>query len=164
MVRIYTLPLFAFRPMYYTMRNFKKAFHDIVMSRRAIRNMNTLYPNATPEELAAADNVCIICRYDHLNLKMSIYILHFLMTHNLFKRGNGISKQKITMQSYIPHFMFEILVPTSTNLSHMQIKYFETYHYNSAQQAAKSTASSGTCSIKYTTSTTSYSRTAEYTS
>ena len=32
------------------------------MSRRAIRNMNTLYPDATPEELAAADNVCIICR------------------------------------------------------------------------------------------------------
>ncbi|XP_046750644.1 E3 ubiquitin-protein ligase synoviolin A isoform X2 [Diprion similis] len=58
MVRIYTLPLFAFRPMYYTMRNFKKAFHDVVMSRRAIRNMNTLYPDATPEELAAADNVC----------------------------------------------------------------------------------------------------------
>ncbi|KAG8329797.1 E3 ubiquitin-protein ligase synoviolin [Homalodisca vitripennis] len=25
-------------------------------------NMNTLYPDATPEELAAADNVCIICR------------------------------------------------------------------------------------------------------
>jgi E3 ubiquitin-protein ligase synoviolin len=63
MVKIYTLPLFTFRPMYYTMRNFKKTFHDIVMSRRAIRNMNTLYPNATPEELAAADNVCIICRY-----------------------------------------------------------------------------------------------------
>lgn len=44
------------------MRDFKKALHDIVMSRRAIRNMNTLYPDATTEELAAADNVCIICR------------------------------------------------------------------------------------------------------
>ena len=33
------------------------------MSRRAIRNMNTYYPDATPEELEAADNVCIICRY-----------------------------------------------------------------------------------------------------
>lgn len=73
MVRIYTLPLFAFRPMYYTMRNFKKAFHDIVMSRRAIRNMNTLYPNATPEELAAADNVCIICRYVFEKLIMIKY-------------------------------------------------------------------------------------------
>lgn len=62
MIKLFTLPLFALRPMYYTMRDFKKAFHDIVMSRRAIRNMNTLYPDATTEELAAADNVCIICR------------------------------------------------------------------------------------------------------
>ncbi|KAJ8984191.1 hypothetical protein NQ317_011100 [Molorchus minor] len=62
MVRIYTLPLFAFRPMYYTIRNFKKAFIDVILSRRAIHNMNTLYPDATPEELLAADNVCIICR------------------------------------------------------------------------------------------------------
>ncbi|XP_038206541.1 E3 ubiquitin-protein ligase synoviolin [Zerene cesonia] len=62
MVRIYTLPLFAFRPMYETMRSFKRAYNDVVLSRRAIRNMNTLYPDATPEELAAADNECIICR------------------------------------------------------------------------------------------------------
>lgn len=62
MVRTYTLPLFAFRPMYYTMRSFKKAFNDVVLSRRAIRNMNTRYPDASAEELAAADNVCIICR------------------------------------------------------------------------------------------------------
>lgn len=62
MVRIYTLPLFAFRPMYYTMRNFKKALNDVIMSRRAIRNMNTLYPDATPEELSQSDNICIICR------------------------------------------------------------------------------------------------------
>lgn len=32
------------------------------MSRRAINNMNTMYPNATAEELASSDNVCIICR------------------------------------------------------------------------------------------------------
>ncbi|KAJ8957661.1 hypothetical protein NQ318_017553 [Aromia moschata] len=56
MVRIYTLPLFAFRPMYYTIRNFKKALSDVILSRRAIHNMNTLYPDATPEELIAADN------------------------------------------------------------------------------------------------------------
>lgn len=62
MIRLYTLPLFAFRPMYYTLRAFKKALHDVIMSRRAIRNMNTLYPDATPAELAAGDNVCIICR------------------------------------------------------------------------------------------------------
>ena len=65
MVRIYTLPLFAVRPMYLTMRAFKKAFNDVVLSRRAIHNMDTLYPDATAEELAATDNVCIICRFGH---------------------------------------------------------------------------------------------------
>lgn len=83
MVKIYTLPLFAFRPMYYTIRsvcfitfltstsltchvyfrNFKKVLNDVILSRRAIHNMNTLYPDATPEELALSDNICIICRY-----------------------------------------------------------------------------------------------------
>lgn len=84
MVKIYTLPLFAFRPMYYTVRfvnwhcsrfvtkrfitkkmfyrNFKKALNDVILSRRAIHNMNTLYPDATSEELAMSDNICIICR------------------------------------------------------------------------------------------------------
>jgi len=62
MVRIYTLPLFAVRPMYLTMRAFKKAFNDVVLSRRAIHNMDTLYPDATADELSATDNVCIICR------------------------------------------------------------------------------------------------------
>ncbi|XP_025198117.1 E3 ubiquitin-protein ligase synoviolin B-like [Melanaphis sacchari] len=64
MVRTYTIPLFAFRPMYHTLRNFKKVFQDLVLSRRAIHNMNTLYPDATPQDLQAIENVCIICRED----------------------------------------------------------------------------------------------------
>ncbi|XP_050520904.1 E3 ubiquitin-protein ligase synoviolin-like [Daktulosphaira vitifoliae] len=64
MVKTYTIPLFAFRPMYHTLRNFKKVFQDLVLSRRAIHNMNTLYPDATTEDLQATENVCIICRED----------------------------------------------------------------------------------------------------
>ncbi|XP_026816134.1 E3 ubiquitin-protein ligase synoviolin B-like isoform X2 [Rhopalosiphum maidis] len=64
MVRSYTIPLFAFRPMYHTLRNFKKVFQDLVLSRRAIHNMNTLYPDATLQDLQAIENVCIICRED----------------------------------------------------------------------------------------------------
>lgn len=64
MVRTYTIPLFAFRPMYHTLRNFKKVFQDLVLSRRAIHNMNTLYPDATLHDLQAIENVCIICRED----------------------------------------------------------------------------------------------------
>ncbi|XP_027489344.1 E3 ubiquitin-protein ligase synoviolin B-like, partial [Corapipo altera] len=62
MIKVHTFPLFAIRPMYLAMRQFKKAVTDAIMSRRAIRNMNTLYPDATAEELQATDNVCIICR------------------------------------------------------------------------------------------------------
>uniref|UniRef100_A0A8D0G4A2 RING-type E3 ubiquitin transferase n=1 Tax=Sphenodon punctatus TaxID=8508 RepID=A0A8D0G4A2_SPHPU len=62
MVKVHTFPLFAIRPMYLALRQFKKAVTDAIMSRRAIRNMNTLYHDATPEELQAMDNVCIICR------------------------------------------------------------------------------------------------------
>ncbi|XP_048475720.1 E3 ubiquitin-protein ligase synoviolin [Rhincodon typus] len=62
MIKVHTFPLFAIRPMYLTMRQFKKAVTDAIMSRRAIRNMNTLYPDASPEDLQQTDNVCIICR------------------------------------------------------------------------------------------------------
>ncbi|XP_050443055.1 E3 ubiquitin-protein ligase synoviolin B [Adelges cooleyi] len=64
MVRTYTIPLFAFRPMYHTLRNFKKVFQDLVLSRKAIHNMNTLYPDATAEDFQTTENVCIICRED----------------------------------------------------------------------------------------------------
>lgn len=62
MIKVHTFPLFAIRPMYLTLRGFKKYISDVIMSRRAISNMNTLYPDATPEELQQGDNVCIICR------------------------------------------------------------------------------------------------------
>lgn len=89
MVKIYTLPLFAFRPMYYTMRNFKKALNDVILSRRAIRNMNTLYPDATQEELVLSDNICIICREDMVSNSKKLpcgHIFHTTCLRSWFQR------------------------------------------------------------------------------
>lgn len=107
MIKLFTLPLFALRPMYYSMRDFKKAFRDIVMSRRAIRNMNTLYPDATPEELAAADNVCIICREEMVAASKKLpcnHIFHTACLRSWFQR-----------QQTCPTCRLNILRPTTAN-------------------------------------------------
>lgn len=89
MMKVHTFPLFAIRPMYLTLRSFKKALHDVIMSRRAIRNMNTLYPDATPEELASVDNVCIICRDEMFSASKKLpcnHIFHTSCLRSWFQR------------------------------------------------------------------------------
>ncbi|GAB6022170.1 hypothetical protein CHUAL_006307 [Chamberlinius hualienensis] len=89
MIKIHTFPLFAIRPMYLTMRTFKKALNDVIMSRRAIRNMNTLYPDATAEELATLDNVCIICREEMTTASKKLpcnHIFHASCLRSWFQR------------------------------------------------------------------------------
>nr|CAG4647790.1 EOG090X03TK [Moina brachiata]SVE92929.1 EOG090X03TK [Moina brachiata] len=89
MIRVYTLPLFAVRPMYLAMRSFKKALSDVVLSRRAIRNLNTLYPDATPEDLANTDTVCIICREEMVTGAKKLpcnHIFHATCLRSWFQR------------------------------------------------------------------------------
>lgn len=73
-------------------RNFKKVFQDLVLSRRAIHNMNTLYPDATAQDFIAIENVCIICREDmttagNLNIK---FISYLEMIYDLGLKSNFI--------------------------------------------------------------------------
>lgn len=63
--------------------------NDVILSRRAINNMNTLYPDATPEELAASDNICIICREDMINTSKKLpcgHIFHKTCLRSWFQR------------------------------------------------------------------------------
>lgn len=69
MVKIHTFPLFAIRPIYLALRSFKKALIDVIMSRRAIQNLNESYPDVTQEQLATLpDTICIICREEMLSV------------------------------------------------------------------------------------------------
>ena len=89
MIKVHTFPLFAIRPMYLSLRGFKKALHDVIMSRRAIRNMNTLYPDATAEELHSGDHTCIICREDMIESCKKLpcnHIFHTSCLRSWFQR------------------------------------------------------------------------------
>ncbi|RCH89324.1 E3 ubiquitin-protein ligase hrd1 [Rhizopus stolonifer] len=59
----YQLPLHIVRDIYVTFRSFIQKCTDLYRYRRATRNMNELYPDATPEDFGRSnDNTCIICR------------------------------------------------------------------------------------------------------
>ncbi|KAL5113001.1 E3 ubiquitin-protein ligase synoviolin [Taenia crassiceps] len=56
-------PLFIIRPIYLNLRFLKKTIRNLVMSRRAIRLMNSVFHDVNAAEIAASsDAVCIICR------------------------------------------------------------------------------------------------------
>lgn len=59
----YGLPLNILRDVYITARSFAVKVRDLIRYRRATKNMNERYPNATVQELdQMSDKTCIICR------------------------------------------------------------------------------------------------------
>ncbi|XP_023212733.1 E3 ubiquitin-protein ligase synoviolin-like, partial [Centruroides sculpturatus] len=118
MIKIHTFPLFAIRPMYLSMRAFKKAVNDVILSRRAIRNMNTLYPDATPEELATVDNVCIICREEMTGGGSSKklpcnHIFHATCLRSWFQRQQTCPTCRMDV--------LRVATPTSTNVPNANV-------------------------------------------
>ncbi|KAG9286468.1 hypothetical protein G9A89_014634 [Geosiphon pyriformis] len=68
----YGLPLHIIRDVYVTLRSFLQKCGEFVRYRRATRNMNERYPNATPEELERlSDRTCIICREEMIAAAMA---------------------------------------------------------------------------------------------
>ncbi|KAL7669264.1 hypothetical protein ACOME3_009928 [Neoechinorhynchus agilis] len=67
MVKLYTLPLFIIRPYYIAIRSLWRSLQDIIMARRALTNLNNMYPSVSVAELRqCSDTICIICREDML--------------------------------------------------------------------------------------------------
>ncbi|OCF32381.1 hypothetical protein I316_06051 [Kwoniella heveanensis BCC8398] len=59
----YGLPLHILRDVYMTLRSFISRCGDLIRYRRATRDMDALYPDATEEEMdRLGDKTCIICR------------------------------------------------------------------------------------------------------
>ena len=59
----YGLPLHILRDVWMTLRSFYSRCHDLIRYRRATRDMDAQYPNATEEDVGRlGDRVCIICR------------------------------------------------------------------------------------------------------
>ena len=129
MLKYHNFPLFALRPIYLSLRTLKKALCDVIMSRRAIRNMNTLYPNATQEELANTDNVCIICREEMTGNGTSKklpcnHIFHVSCLRSWFQR-----------QQTCPTCRMDILrLPSTSSEQHNQAR--NNHQVPPAQQAA----------------------------
>ncbi|PJF16648.1 Synovial apoptosis inhibitor 1 [Paramicrosporidium saccamoebae] len=65
----YGIPLHIIRDLYLTVRSFAMRVKDIIRYRKATANMNEKYPDATEEELAETDRVCIICREEMVAAK-----------------------------------------------------------------------------------------------
>jgi len=63
------LPLHMMRDLYVTFRSFRRRIIEFVRYRKATSNMNERYPDATPEELAATDRMCIVCREEMATAK-----------------------------------------------------------------------------------------------
>lgn len=58
----YGLPLHLMRDLYWTFRNFKNRLVLFLQYRKIASNINTLFPNATEEDLERADRTCAVCR------------------------------------------------------------------------------------------------------
>eukprot|EP00887_Chlorella_sp_A99_P001286 scaffold14.g1286.t1 len=58
----YGIPLHLVRDLYFTFRNFQIRVRDFLRYRRITANMDQRLPDASEEDLARADHVCIICR------------------------------------------------------------------------------------------------------
>ncbi|KAJ2964481.1 hypothetical protein NQZ79_g612 [Umbelopsis isabellina] len=82
----YGPPLHIIRDVYVTFRSFIQKCRDLYRYRRATRNMNELYPDATAEDLQRmSDSTCIICRDE----------MHIRTIENNLQEGNAAEQEQV---------------------------------------------------------------------
>ena len=58
----YGIPIHLIRDIYWTFRNFQMRVRDFLRFRQIAANMENRFPDATEEDLARSDHMCIVCR------------------------------------------------------------------------------------------------------
>ncbi len=64
LTRLYGIPLSLIHDLYSAGRSCAVKVKALVRYRQAVRKMQTMYPNASVEDLETTDGTCIICRED----------------------------------------------------------------------------------------------------
>lgn len=74
----YGLPIHIIRDLYITVLSFTKRVHDMINYHQIMSNLQSRYPDVTPEELAACnDPTCIICREEMITSVKRLPCGHF---------------------------------------------------------------------------------------
>lgn len=112
MLYILFMPLHIARRVYMAAKSVQNNIRDVVSSYHAIRNLNTLYPDATPEELNTTNNICIICREEMTQRCKKLlcgHIFHTACLRSWFQR-----------QQTCPTCRLDVLRPTAANATRQQ--------------------------------------------
>ncbi len=90
----YGLPIHLLRELYITFAKLRERIVKFIHYRRITHNMNERFPDATPQEIQAADPTCIICREDMTTAKRlpCTHVFHFHCLRSWLERSRSCPK------------------------------------------------------------------------
>ena len=106
--RFYGLPIHIIRDLYFTVKSFVTRIRDLIRYKTAVKNLQSKYPDATPEELESSGKICIICR-DEMSTAKKLPCGHFF---HLSCLKSWIERQQVCPTCRRPIFQEETAAPT----------------------------------------------------